>query len=570
MAPTAHRKLLLEVAFKLHSWDVEELRFFVKDAIPEKAATDALTVLGLLECLERRKLLGPGEYSCLQKYLKQMGREDLALLLAPLEDLAGPSLSRITDRLGLNYLVWPVNTFRCCTLRVLRELGKREVEQIRWLSQDFIDPKLLPCWSKELSGVELLDAMAKSDLIGPGNYSFLIDCLEEIGRLDLVELIMPPSIPYLPDSHNIPRLLNHKRNELIQLKTTQYRFGMQSLVRAVKMASLITAEHAGGWYSLTLAALSPKSLEKHTSYILENLPTTLASMSFYQNALLDAILEFKCNGDTVEFAEHVSECEKNLDILQGLMEKIDWDWDSRQTENLSTSRQYHPVRQVSYGAFSGVTELLLEFSGSRERLQEESRHLNRVLNRVESLLRLAGYLVSVTSWLVALLQVAVRSPVNLIQYDSLFEKLIHRSRHVISSNCGMFQSILGRTEVGRELLTVLRKKKLIRDELATEEPSQAAPLRTPFHVSVVPLPLLVFVMLLLSVHASLSPTDLEEILAALREYISEKEQIFCQVYSDVTLIVLQGLLRNIEEFRCLRLQEFHSENKHGIDEFLSF
>ena len=446
---------------------------------------------------------------------------------------------------------------------MFRGLTESEVEQIRWLSQDFFNATLQAyyCWSKEMTGVELLGAMEKSGLVGPGNYSFLVDCLEEVGRPDLVVLIMPPiTLPYLPGSMDIPALLNHKRIEIIQLKKTQYKFGMQALVKATEMESQSTAQNAGGWYKRILGALSPKSLEKYSSYIIENLPATLINVSLHLNALLDGLQEYECNGDTVKFAEHISQCEEHLDILQELMEKIDWDHLPRKRENLATSRQYHPVRQASYGAFSGVSELLLEFSSSREQLQEESRHLNRVLTRLESLLRLAGYMWSLTSWLIALLQVAVRSPICLRQYDFLFRMLINRNKRVIRSNSGMFEAVLGSTSVGRQLLKTFKKDKLIDHDARSKNESSNA---TFFHVSATPIPVFVFVLLLLSEHPSLSPDDLEEIIIALKNHIGEKEPIFCQINSAVTMMVLQGIYKNIEAFRRSQLQELHSD---GINE----
>ena len=121
---------------------------------------------------------------------------------------------------------------------------------------------------------------------------------------------------------------------------------------------------------------------------------------------MDAIEEYHYNGDTCVFAGHIADCEKHLENLQSLRDIY-----PRKEETLATSRQYHPVRQASYGAFSGLVEFTLELSSSRERVQEESRRLSSALMRLESVLRLAGYMWSVTSWLIALLQVAVHSPI---------------------------------------------------------------------------------------------------------------------------------------------------------------
>ena len=572
VAPSAYRRLLLDVAFKLRPDDVQELRYLVRDAVPEETAADALTALGLLECLERHGLLGPDQYTYLRRYLKGMGREDLSATLAPPEEIGSSPpthmslpgfLSRVATSLGVQTIVWPTSTYRRSSLEVFRGLTVAEVEQIRWLAQDFL--KNVPCWSEDMSGVKLLDVMETSGLVGPGNYSFLVDCLEEIGRPDLVLLVLPPSLPYLPPSLDIPSLLHHKRIENIQLKKTQYQFGMQSLVKVTQIASQTTARNAGGWYKRILGALSSRSLEKHSSFIIENLPATLINMSLHFNSLLDGIQEYECNGDTTTFARHITECEEHLDILQALMEETGWDNMPRKREKIATSRQYHPVRQASYGAFSGIAELLLEFSCDKEQFQEQSRNLGRVLTRLESLLRLAGYMWSLTSWLIATLQVCVQSPVYLRKYDFLFQLLVKRNRHIIRSNNGMLEAVLSQTKAGTKLLETFREKRLISDTPYSDNTSSAALL----HVSATPIPVFVFVLLMLSEHPSLAPCDMEEIIVLLKEHIGGREDGFCEINRAVTMMVLRGIAESIEAFRHSKLQQFRSNNVHGIEEIIS-
>ena len=501
----------------------------------------------------------------LRGYLEEMGRKDLAELLAPPEELGASSrprsaipgaLSRIADCLDINSLVWPFSTYRKTTLEVFSQLEKGEVEQIRWLSQDFLKIS----WLEKMTEMELLNVLESSGLLGPGNYTFLIDCLEEIGRVDLVIRIMPPSLPHLPASMDLPALLRHRHFENIQLKKQQYQFGMRSLMMVTQMASQNTARMAVGWHKRILGALSPKSLEQHSSFIIENLPTTLINTSLHINDLLDAVQEYERNGDTSKFAQHVKECEEHLDILQNLMEEIDWDHTPRKREKIATSRQYHPVRQASYGAFSGVAELLLEFSSSREQLQEESRALSQKLTRLESLLRLSGYMWSLTSWLIALLQVAVRSPVCLASYDFLFRLLIQRNRHIIRSNSDMLESVLGPSILGRKLLNGFRNRNLV-----------TSPCSDPvlLHVAATPIPVFAFVILLLSEHPSLASNDLEEIVTSLKLYVGRREEAFCRINGSVTTMVLEGIGRGIETFRSSNIREFESRNIHGITDIFS-
>lgn len=570
VAPTTHRKLLLEVAFKLRPNEVEELRFSVRDAVPDETAEEIPTTFGLLECLERHRLLGPGNYSSLREYLVKMGREDLAGLLAPPEDLGGSpksatgSLSRIVTCLGVDRAVWHYNTFRSSSLDVFRELSEGEVEQIRWLAQDFFAKRFRTPWLQRMTGVELVTVMEDSGLIGPGNYSFLINCLEEIGRLDLVLQIFPPTLPHLPASMDLPALLRHQHFEKIQLKQKQYQFGMNSLMMVTSLSSQKTSQMAAGWHKRILGALSPKSLQEHSSYIVEHLPTTLINTSLHVNDLLDSLLEYERHGDTARFAQHVSNCEQHLDILQSLMEEIDWDHIPRKREKIATSRQYHPVRQASYGAYSGVAELLLEFSSSREQLQQESRNLSLVLTRLESLLRLSGYMWSLTSWLVASLQVAVRSPNYLGGYDFLFRLLVQRNRHIIRSNSDMLQSVLAPLPVGRKLLGSFKHQNLVLQNPITTDSKTFM-----FHRGGTPIPVFAFVLLILSEHPSLNADDVEEIIASLKLYIGQREEAFCKINGAVTTMVLQGIGRNIEAFRNSQLQEFHSNDMRGVADIFS-
>ena len=60
---------------------------------------------------------------------------------------------------------------------MLRELNEEEVEKICWLSKDFFHQDIPRTEDHELRGVELLNAMEDGHLLGPGNYSFLIDCM---------------------------------------------------------------------------------------------------------------------------------------------------------------------------------------------------------------------------------------------------------------------------------------------------------------------------------------------------------------------------------------------------------
>ena len=566
VAPTDFRKTVLDVAVRLTPEDEAELRFAVKDSVPSESVVhgrNPLSGLGLIECLERHGLFGPNKHTFLIKCLKDMGRRDLADLLAPPEDVHSaprPATASSNSALALvpatssAQFRWSVNSFRKVVLDVSRELNEEEVEKICWLSKDFFRQDIPRTKDHERRGVDLLNAMEDSNLLGPGNYSFLVDCLQQIGRLDLVSVIEPPTLPYLPPSLSILAQLHQKRMDTLRLKKTQYSFGMRSLMLAREKASDVTEKNAVGWFRRICGSLSPHVVEAHSSYIIENLPNTLINTSLYANFLMDAIEEYHYNGDTCVFAGLIADCEKHLENLQSLMEEIGWDVLPRKRETLATSRQYHPVRQASYGAFSGLVEFTLELSSSREQVQEETRRLSSALIRLESVLRLAGYMWSVTSWLIALLQAAVRSPICLDQHKGLFRILMTRNKTLILNNSSMVEDVLGRSQVGCKLLDKLRKKNII-SPIYSNNQDNFNSTTILFHTSIIPMPVFAFVIILLSECPSMVPEDLEEIVLSLKQYLEGQTEAFCQINGVVTMRILDGIFQIIESFRKCRMHE---------------
>ena len=90
VVPTDFRKTVLEVAVRLTPEDEAELRFAMKDSVPSESVVHGrrpLSGLGLIGCLERHGLLESNNCTFLIKCLKDMGRRDLADLLAPPEDV---------------------------------------------------------------------------------------------------------------------------------------------------------------------------------------------------------------------------------------------------------------------------------------------------------------------------------------------------------------------------------------------------------------------------------------------------------------------------------------------------
>ena len=73
---------------------------------------------------------------------------------------------------------------RRCLLQLSRSLEQQDINELLYLSEDFI-PQTEVVSIK--SGVDLMRCLEKHGRLGPGNYHYLACCLNEIGRLDLVQ-----------------------------------------------------------------------------------------------------------------------------------------------------------------------------------------------------------------------------------------------------------------------------------------------------------------------------------------------------------------------------------------------
>ena len=92
------------------------------------------------------------------------------------------------------------STHRRLLLKISKHLSKEDVKEIAFLSEDFLPPSEV---AGNSSGVDLMRGLEKHGRVGPGNYHYLLSCLEDVGRLDLAELLLsesPSQIPYMPQS----------------------------------------------------------------------------------------------------------------------------------------------------------------------------------------------------------------------------------------------------------------------------------------------------------------------------------------------------------------------------------
>ena len=122
---------------------------------------------------------------------------------------------------------------RCKILTVSRLLSKEDVNEILYLSEDFIPQSEVKQIS---SGLDLMRSLERHKRLAPGKYNYLLACLKEIGRIDLArtltEFIYSCLLESMPSSFRVPSQMYAAKLQILMNKQSRYVEGMRNLQAA--------------------------------------------------------------------------------------------------------------------------------------------------------------------------------------------------------------------------------------------------------------------------------------------------------------------------------------------------
>ena len=122
---------------------------------------------------------------------------------------------------------------RCKILTVSRLLSKEDVDEILYLSEDFIPQSEVKQIS---SGLDLMRSLEHHKRLAPGKYSYLLACLKEIGRIDLArtltEFIYSCLLESMPSNFRAPSQMYAAKLRILMNKQSRYVEGMRNLQAA--------------------------------------------------------------------------------------------------------------------------------------------------------------------------------------------------------------------------------------------------------------------------------------------------------------------------------------------------
>ena len=122
---------------------------------------------------------------------------------------------------------------RCKILTVSRLLSKEDVDEILYLSEDFIPQSEVKQIS---SGLHLMRSLERHKRLAPGKYNYLLVCLKEIGRIDLAttltEFIYSCLLESIHPSFRAPSQMYAAKLRILMNKQSRYVEAMRNLQAA--------------------------------------------------------------------------------------------------------------------------------------------------------------------------------------------------------------------------------------------------------------------------------------------------------------------------------------------------
>ena len=308
-------------------------------------------------------------------------------------------------------------------LRIAKLLSREDVDDILYLSEDCTQTA-----GSVSSGVDLMRSLERDSKLGPGNYTYLLSCLREIGRIDLQRSLKKSlgmgdddTLPFLPPSFCAT-------NQLFAVKISSLQHKRGLFISSMCCITDLKKNHQGynpRWspvcerkYTCLSSSLTTAQVLPSSSKITKVLVTTLDQLSKGLSIWTKAMGEFMQHRDHSKIAEHISEAATHVKMFVSALDSIGWrnEWRSQEVTEL---RKNHPLKCASLLASSTVRELASELLGE-SKLQDTSKDLSAALTTVESMIYLCLHDFVVMHWLTTLMEFAAYCSVDLQSYrDSL-------------------------------------------------------------------------------------------------------------------------------------------------------
>ena len=433
------------------------------------------------------------------------------------------------------------SSHRCKILRLSQLLSREEVDQIIYLSEDFIPQSEV---MQVASGVDLMRSLERHGRLAPGRYDYLLACLKEIGRLDLAtnltEFLYSYLLESLPPSFRVSSQAYATKLHILMNKQSRYVESMRNLQTATSNVHFweewlsIVFHHL---LSCTSKGASSMPLRLGVTELLLLILDSLTNILVAWLAVVNGFLQGTRVGRKLQDI-HLNKRKLSTGLSGAGLNEI----------FSSSERPWHLDQAVST-ASSTLLDLLSELLGKAAE-EERVERLLTSLSDIKSITPESYSFGTMIQLLLLLTKMVVCSSIECHSCEPLLKSLLHQLKNVIVHNNRQLMQVFQGTKLAEKFTTTeLQRLESIHDESIAQGSCLPA-------MDVCPLVITVLVCILTLLNTSeLTHIEWQQIETQLLEYLKLYKQNTIITVKHLMPRLCEALQRELDDFRDTSLTE---------------
>ena len=435
------------------------------------------------------------------------------------------------------------SSHRCKILTVSRLLSREDVDDILYLSEDFIPQSEVGQIS---SGVDLMRSLERHGRLAPGRYDYLLACLKEIGRLDLAtnltEFLYSYLLESLPPSFRVSSQAYATKLHILMSKQRKYVESMRNLQAATSNVHFweewlsIVFHHL---LSCTSKGASSMPLRLGVTELLHLILDSLTNILVAWLAVVNGFLQGTRVGRKLQDI-HLNKRKLSTGLSGAGLNEI----------FSSSERPWHLDQAVST-ASSTLLDLLSELLGKAAE-EERVERLLKSLSDIKSITPESYSFGTMIQLLLLLTKMVVCSSIECHSCEPLLKSLLHQLKNVIVHNNRQLMQVFQGTKLAEKCTTTeLQRLQSIHDESTFIAQGSCLPA-----MDVCPLVITVIVCILTLLNISeLTHIEWQQIETQLLEYLKLYKQNTIITVKHLMPRLCEALQRELDDFRDTSLTE---------------
>ena len=434
---------------------------------------------------------------------------------------------------------------RCMILKLSRLLSREDVSELLFLSEDFIpqsEVEQISC------GVDLMRSLERHGRLSPAKYDYLLACLKEVGRLDLVinltEFIFSNLLEFPPCGFIGQSQMYIIKIRILQIKQRRYLESMQGLQIAASSMDFWEEWGNSAFQSIISCDTSSACMTEDVDFPQILLEST-ANISM---AWVDAATGFQEGSSRNETERKLQDIQRHKRNLRAFLDLGRNGWN----EITSWSKQPEHLDHAMSAASAALVDLLSELLG-HSAVTENVQALLTTLAGIRAITPEGYSMEMVTQSLLILTKMAVNSSLERSSCEQLLKSLLSQFRNVITCCRGSLLKVFHGTKLAKKTLEIEKQLEPVHEADEFHLPS--------FDVSNCPILFTMLACLLALFYSSeLNSDQWQQIRMQLFQFLRERSQLrisFLVAFVSHVCVAVQSELVN---FRNTSLTEFVKTN----------